>query len=393
MSNPRVLFDATPLLTPSGKRGIGRLTYDVLHSLAAARKSWERSIDIVAITSLSLSGRVVLDDDLVRAAEHCRARRETLGASSHWSRRLGLAAATRRSGAKLVHLPELIGVPLSTRARFSATCHDLICLAYPEHYVGIRVAEPDRFVLQRPGLVVYRARQVRRWARAHRVICVSAKTRDDLVSQLGVDPSRIDLVVSGVDTSCWTPAVSREPAVHHRPFVLYVGDADHRKNIDGMFRTLNEIRRHTEMDLIWAGGLSPASRAEVERRACEAGVRDAVVFAGFVPDERLLSLYRGAVALLFLSRLEGFGLPAVEALAAGCPIVVAANSGTDEIVRNAGEIVSPDDPAQAARAVLRLASEPEARAAAIERGLERATLFDRLRMATGYVASFERSIV
>jgi glycosyltransferase involved in cell wall biosynthesis len=389
---PRVLFDATPLLTPSGKRGIGRLTYDVLHSLAAARASWERSIEIVAITSLSLTGRVELDDDLVRAAETCRARRDTLGASSHWARRIGLGVAAKHSGAALVHLPEMIGVPWSKSTRFSATCHDLICLADPEHYVGIQIAEPDRYVLQGPGLVVHRAGQLRRWTRAHRVICVSTKTRDDLVTLLGIDPARLDLVISGVDTRCWTPGDVSEGERRSKPYVLYVGDADYRKNIDGMFRTLKAIRRHHEIDLVWAGGLSPASRAEVERRAAEAGVSDSLVLAGFVPDDKLLSLYRGAVALLFLSRLEGFGLPAVEALAAGCPVVVAANSGTDEIVGEAGEIVSADDPEQAARAVLKLAQEPEARAASIARGLERAKLYDRLRMASGYVASFERSI-
>src|SRR5690606_9563092 len=110
-------------------------------------------------------------------------------------------------------------------------------------------------------------------------------------------------------------------------YLLYAGDADWRKNSTGMFAALALARREIpNLTLVWAGKLSPQREARVRREAAEAGVAGAVRLLGWVPDDDLLALYRGAHAMLFVSRAEGFGLPVVEAMASGCPVVTSDTS-------------------------------------------------------------------
>lgn len=391
MARPKVLIDTTPLLTASGRRGIGRLTYDVLVSLSQARALWERDLEILAISTLSLDGVAVVDDDLLRVAAANRTKKETVGASSHWARRLGLGRAMRTTAAALVHLPELIGVPLLADVPFSATCYDCIRLAYPTHYLGLLVQPPDGYVASSLGARVHRLREARRWSRARRIVTISERTTRDVIQHFAIDPRRIDLVRAGVDITQWTPGPANEPPPA-KPYVLYVGDADYRKNVSGMFDALALARRDADIQMIWAGGMTESVRRRLTERANQAGVGDAVRFVGYVDDGKLLALYRGAIALLFLSRLEGFGLPAVEAMAAGCPVIVAENSGTDDLVANAAVTVSADHPAQAAERIRRLLRDDAFRNATIAHGLAQAIAFDRAGMAMGYVASFRRSL-
>jgi len=113
-----------------------------------------------------------------------------------------------------------------------------------------------------------------------------------------------------------------------------------------------------------------------------------VRFLGFVADADLAALYRAAVALLFLSRLEGFGLPVAEAMAAGCPAIVSRASGSDEVAGDSGIVVDADDTPAAAKAISRLARSPEHRAELGRRGRARVPTFDRREMARGYVKSY-----
>src|SRR4029079_12581403 len=113
-------------------------------------------------------------------------------------------------------------------------------------------------------------------------------------------------------------------------------------------------------------------------------------FVGFVAERDMPGLYRRAVAHLFLSRLEGFGFSVVEAMAAGCPVIVARGSATDLVAGDAAIIVDADDPGAAGRAIVELASDPRARQSRIDLGRERARFFDRNRMAREYADLYKR---
>src|SRR5690606_27899472 len=157
-------------------------------------------------------------------------------------------------------------------------------------------------------------------------------------------------VYNGVDVERWgAPSTAIPSDVANRyglkkPFVLYVGDGDWRKNIEGMIGGLARARAEgIEVDLAWAGKLAPSRSEAPEREARAAAVADAVHALGYVPDDDLRELYRAARAHLFVSRAEGFGLTVVEAMAAGCPVITTKAGSLAEVAGDSALAVDPED--------------------------------------------------
>lgn len=398
-ARPRVMIDATALLGETALHGIGRYVADLLHGLAATRADWEHDIAVEALMDLPLARDARVTTDLVAAAEATsRGERspEWLTVARRWVT-LGRIARARRASA--IHLPHTRGLPLVLPLRSIVTCHDLIPLEYPAEYIGSPVLHAWRY-----------ARDWHRYRMPTRVVAISEKTRQAL-SLLRVPPERIDVVPNGIHMEQWSlseprpragvrfssgpglrvPTAEPVTAPRSRPYVLYVGYCDYRKNIHKMLETLAIVRRSLDVDLLWAGKLPGARIEGIRREAQELGVLENVKFLGFVPDRELADLYRGAIALLFLSRLEGFGLPVAEAMASGCPVIVANGSGSDAVAGSAGIVVDPDD-AVAAAAAVELLSRPENRHRYARLGQERVVRFDRRNMARGYIESYHRAL-
>jgi glycosyltransferase involved in cell wall biosynthesis len=149
------------------------------------------------------------------------------------------------------------------------------------------------------------------------VIAVSETTANDLVAALGIEARRISIVPNGIDLSRFSPVPQPEDAeVRARngltggPYLLYVGAADWRKNPEGMLSALEILwgRGGDQPLLVWAGRLGKRDLALIHRLAAGRGIRHgALKLLGWVPDEEVTALMRGALALLLVSRLEGFG--------------------------------------------------------------------------------------
>jgi glycosyltransferase involved in cell wall biosynthesis len=401
MTSPRpvVLVDATLLRTVTGFYGMGRFAYDLLHGLEQTRAEWEGRLRVATVTRLSLPARFEVRDDLAAAADEAIAERGSVDyVHALYLRRLLLGAAARRAGAGAVHMTQEAGSPVVLRVPRIATCHDVIPLVYPRKYLG---GDPDARVplTWRTEHAKRLGKDLRRYRRAARVVAISDRSKRDLVDLLRVDPAKIDVVHNGVDLSRFVdPAPGDDEArrarlgVGRRPYVVYVGACDWRKNLPGLFMAVNRARRDVDLDLVWAGRLERHEAERVEREAREAGVRPNLRRLGFVSDADLPALYRGAVAHVFLSRLEGFGLTVVEAMASGCPVVVGRGSATDEIAGDAGLIVDPEDVEGAAAAIVKLHGDEGERARLVALGRARARHFDRARMARGYVESYLRTL-
>jgi glycosyltransferase involved in cell wall biosynthesis len=388
----RILVDATPLWATSGLRGIGRYLRDLLTGLARVRGN-APDLEILAVRSL-VPHRASVTADLDAVVAESLDKGGSTDLAQRTTRRFLLSAVLRRHGASLVHLPEMFGTPLTLPVPMVATCHDLIPLRHPEWYLPSK--ESATSASRSTRALAYAVRWLkdqRRYRRARRVVAISPQTRDDLVSILRLREDKIDVVPSGLVLERYRrhgDVVETTP--HPRPYILYVGFCDPRKNMPALFATLSILSHTHDLDLLWAGDIDKHWQQTMTSLASEHNVSTRVHLLGFVSDEMLGRLYRHAVSLVFLSKIEGFGLPVVEAMAAGCPVVVARGSGSDKLVAQAGVQVDASDPEEVACAVRRLIEQPAHQNALRSAGLVQVEQFSCEAMAWGYVSTWRRSL-
>jgi glycosyltransferase involved in cell wall biosynthesis len=285
-------------------------------------------------------------------------------------------AALRRARVDLFHAPHYVVPPL-TRCPYVVTIHDCIHLRFPQ-YLPNRAAH-----------VYARTMMWTSARRARRVLTVSEASKDDILHYLHVPADRVEVVPNGLDERFATAPTAEDLArVRERfqltePFILYAGNIKPHKNVDRLIEAYSILRRQgiTGTKLLIIGDeLSkyPALRRLVHRFQLHKHVR----FFGFVPDRTLAALYRLASVFVFPSLYEGFGLPPLEAMAAGAPVVTSNVSSLPGVVGDAALLIDPLDAGAIASAMARVLSEPALRADLICRGLERAKLFSWDRTVT-----------
>jgi glycosyltransferase involved in cell wall biosynthesis len=218
---------------------------------------------------------------------------------------------------------------------------------------------------------------------ATRVIADSEATRRDLVRHAGIDPGRVDVVPLGVDPR-FQP---RRSGGGGPKYFLFVGTRQPRKNLARLLRAYAAARRRGVRPELWIVGAAGGASYRGEAIALPDGARA----LGYVEDEALPELYAGATALLLPSLYEGFGLPLLEGMASGVPVVGGRNSSMPEIVGEAGLLVEAEDEGAIEEALLRLAGEARLRAQLAERGLERARLFSWERTARETLEVLEKA--
>jgi glycosyltransferase involved in cell wall biosynthesis len=286
--------------------------------------------------------------------------------------RLGHGADRIVGGCDVFHMTDYAWLgPL--RAPMLATVHDVLFDELPRCYTPA----------MRRGL-----RHVTRLlvARSARLIVPSVRTKIGLVERYGADPDRVDVVPLAPRALPAAPAADDVPAP--RPYLLGVGTIEPRKNwsraLDAHARVL---AGGVDLDFVlvggpgWLEGDLPARLASSPRVRWEASASDA----------RLAALYRGATAFVYPSLGEGFGLPVVEAMAAGVPVLTSAGTACEESAAGAALTVDPYDVEATADAMRRLAGDDALRAALRARGLARAAALTWERTAEGTRASYERA--
>jgi alpha-1,3-rhamnosyl/mannosyltransferase len=343
----KVVLDLRCLETPSGRRGIGRYAAELAQALPrVAPPGW-------SFASLSFAGageRLGLEDLRYRGP------RRGIG----WADRFVLPPLLRRARADVYHatayaLPA--GGPLP--AAPVLTVHDLVADVHP---AAIPLRHRAAF-----------RRTFRSAARAARVIAVSECTRRDLLARYpGVAAGRVVTVLNGTTGESY--AGRRDPAGSGfaRPYLLYVGGLDPLKNAGFLLPVLERVRRSLPgMRLVIAGEEGPRREA-LAAAARAAGLEGVVEMAGYLRDVRLATAYREATAFLFPSRYEGFGLPPLEAMGCGCPVVSSPAGSLEEVLGGAALLRSPDDPAAWADAIRALVDDGALRGRLVAAGRARA---------------------
>jgi glycosyltransferase involved in cell wall biosynthesis len=233
--------------------------------------------------------------------------------------------------------------------------------------------------------------------RAARVIAVSETTRAELLARYRLPPGRVVVVPEAAAPHFVPPsppavAATRARYGLDRPYVLFVGFLEPKKNLGVLLEAVVRLQRaglwgETELVVVGAPGWGP----DPAQRAHALGLDDAVRFVGPAPDADLPALYGGALAFAFPSLWEGFGLPALEAMAAGAPVVASNRGALPEVTAGAALLVEPE-PAPFTEALGRLLAEPALRERLRAAGLARAAAFSWERTARETLAVYRAAV-
>ncbi len=374
----RVVFDARHLQTVARVRGIGRYTRNLLAAFA------RRAPDDVEWTLLRLRNFPPADPSPLPARHRdvatYRPRRPELGMLALDPLLLSLELAKARGD---VYHGTQLDLPAVRRMRAVLTVHDLAPLRWPEHYLRLphaRAGHAWQYALAR---------------RADAIIAPSHDTRAEVIGRLGIPPDRVHVVPEAVDERFAPPprdvaiAIVRQLFAVPSRYVLYVGQFDPRKNMDGLLAAFTRAaERDADLRLVIAGELGKL--ASFLRAALDRGLvpRDRVVLTGHVDDVTLAALYAGAECLLHAAFLEGFGLTPLESLAAGTPVVAYAAGAVVEVVGDAGILVDAARPDSLGDALVALL-EDEGRLATLRaRSKARAAQFSWDRAADATLALY-----
>jgi glycosyltransferase involved in cell wall biosynthesis len=291
----------------------------------------------------------------------------------------------------LVHIP-LNRVPLFLNRPYVVTIHDMANLLFEEHLTGLRMQ-----------LRQYRFR--RGLLRARRVIAVSDATRRDVESLMGVPPSRIRRVYNAPDPG-FSARGTHNSEEHRRimeryqinyPFLLYAGNIRRHKNVPRLVEAFAVVREelaahpaYKELRLVIIGD-TISQYPSVRQAVIKSRVEQMVRFLGFVPFEALRCFYEAAAAFVFPSRYEGFGLPPLEAMACGAPVVTSNVSSLPEVVDDAAVLVNPENVFDIARGIREVLLDDSLRAELIRRGYNQAARFSWENTAREVLAIYQEA--
>jgi glycosyltransferase involved in cell wall biosynthesis len=333
------------------------------------------------------------DKDMTFAATLGPNFRAVAEGAGHYSvaEQLTVPLAVRRAHVDLFHAPHYV-LPALTPGRTVVTIHDCIHLMFPE-YLTHRLA--------------YAYARASMWTAAHksdRIFTVSEQSKRDILKFFHVPPDKIVVTPNAIDER-----FSVEPKAEHvtqireryqlsHAYILYVGNIKPHKNLERLIEAFHQVRSQgrSELELLIIG--DEISKLQSLRRAVHKyDLHRYVRFHGFVPQETLSVLYRLASVFVFPSLYEGFGLPPLEAMACGTPVVTSNVSSLPEVVGDAAVLVDPYSPQAIADGILKVLQSAHLRADMRQRGFARVREYSwersvaRVREVYEEVASPQRS--
>lgn len=342
------------------RAGISRYIETLLSELPAVLTKGD---EVIAYGSKSLS-RSSLEASSHVSWVPSRVATDSPPARILWEQTAG-AVIGPRDRLDVLHSPVNVA-PLISPTPSVVTVHDLAFERYPEHYPAAK----QRYLSAMTRLSA---------RRASKIIAVSSATRDDLLTYYDVDPGKVAVVPNGVDDRFRpldSEAASEFRGEHDLPeqFILFVGTLQPRKNLETLLIAMSLLPANLNWPLVVVGG-GGWKYDTIFRTLKRYGVANRVRFAGYVPIEDLPTWYASSSVVVVPSFYEGFGLPALEAMASGVPVIASNASSLSEVVDEEGMLVDPFDAKGFAAAIQTLAEDASLRRQLGERGMERARQF------------------
>jgi glycosyltransferase involved in cell wall biosynthesis len=370
----RVLLDATSL--PRQRAGVGHYLFGLIRELARRPDEIELHVAVKAGDLGDLRARAP------GAALHS-VRLNRRAARLMWEQ-IMLPGLARRVRPDVVHGPHYT-VPLWGGSRSVVTFHDPTFFTHPELHERSKVA--------------YFTRMARLSAsRASRMITVSEYGRRGAIEHVGADPARVDVVPLGVDHDRYLPDSNADEDERLRAacgavgrYLLWIGTLEPRKDVSTLVRAFAALPPRLRDCVLVIAGQRGWKVEPSERSIAESSVTDRIVRLGYVSEEEKIALYRGAIALVYPSIAEGFGLQVVEAMACGCPVITTTGSAPQEIGGEAVDLVPPRDPAALREALEAILGDEQRAQSLRERGLVRSATFTWARTAAGTLEAYRRA--
>lgn len=249
--------------------------------------------------------------------------------------------------------------PLYSKTRFIVMCHDLIPLRFP------------RFS---PLLPYFRAYIPQVLQQAKHIICNSQATAKDITDFYGINSNKITPILLAYDAKNFRPIITNIES-KTKPYFLYLGRHDSYKNLTRLIQAFAQLPNNTDYELKIAGTPDPRYTPSLQQLAQELAITQQVKFLNYVSYQELPRLISNAIALVFPTLWEGFGLPVLEAMACGTPVITSNLASLPEIVGNAGILIDPYNIAEIASAMQEIAQNTQLQSYYRTLGLQRAKKF------------------
>jgi glycosyltransferase involved in cell wall biosynthesis len=370
MTAGRVAFDVTAART--NRMGTGVYTRKLVESLQPLMG--DRLAPIECGFARTLRHRKTVSDRVA-----------TLAHDTWWTQ-VGTLNAARACRANLLHVPAMLA-PLRSSLPVVVTIHDLAIVRFPQMFRRWHRTF-STYLLPRVVQTV------------NQIVTVSEATKADLVELLGVAPDRVSVIPCGI-SSDFAPLPHGDPCLDDvrrryslpENYAITVGAIEPRKNLPRLLRALKLLAtRRPEFKNLTLCHVGPAGwlTEDVSRTIAELGLHDRVRFLGFVPNDDLAALYQPARVSLYPSLFEGFGLPIVEAMASGCPVVTSNCSSMPEVAGGAAVLVDPMSEESIADGLARVWLDDRMRCDMIARGRCRAAVFTWEAAARETVTLYDR---
>ena len=255
---------------------------------------------------------------------------------------------------------------------------DLIFTPAPEGYLGEQVVPQVVMVHDlRPLSHPERSMQslyFRSWVppllrQCRHILTNSNFTASEICRTTGIPEEKVSVTPLGYDHDHFYPSELKK-RLHHRPYLLNIGQAYPHKNLERLIHAFNAIAHlFPEVDLLLLGKPHPIETTRLQKVTSELGLSSRVIFKSYVPYVELPNWYRGALAFVYPSLWEGFGLPILEAMACGCPVITSYSSATEEVAGDSALLINPLKTESIATSLSQLLSEPKIRSTLVTKGL------------------------
>lgn len=366
------------------RRGIGNYTYNLLHALSqvATNHSFVLYVnDPKVLSAVPIDPRFTV---------------KVVGKKLPYPvwEQLSLPLEAMRDRLDILHcLANTAPLFLPRHLKLILTIHDVMYL------LPTSVLPQSPSFYQRVGRLYYRLLAPQAAKRAICIMTVSKYSMRDIVDKLHVPNEKIQVIYESGNVQCRRLADS-SPVTEVKQrysiegqFIFVLGALDPRKNTVGVLRSFAHLKKLTTLPIrLVVAGLTPVAKNKFHTVISKMNLDDWVVLLGFIPEHELVALYNGAAVFVYPSLYEGFGMPVLEAMACGTPVITSSAGSIPEVAGVAALFVDPKNPEEIAHAILQIITDAELRNRMIEQGLEQAKRFSWANTAQQVLEIYRMSV-